>query len=141
MIELASRAKNGIKVATQKASRAGILEMLHAHLRDLRDRLTVSWPTLKLVLVSSMFAFQGPQVKGKISVTCDCWQASNVDSYFAVTAHWIEVHSDSQWSLEAGMIGFTRLNHGHTGQRLGQALFMLLARVGIAQKVRLYYFL
>jgi hypothetical protein len=61
MIELALRAKNGIKVVTQKASRAGILEMLHAHLRDLREHLTVSWQTLKLALVSSMFALQGLQ--------------------------------------------------------------------------------
>ena len=29
-------------------------------------------------------------MKEQISLTCDAWQASNADTYFAVTGHWIE---------------------------------------------------
>jgi len=29
-------------------------------------------------------------VSGKVSLTCDAWQADNADAYFAVTGHWVE---------------------------------------------------
>ena len=74
-------------------------------------------------------------VQGDVSLTCDAWLASNTDGYFAVTAHWIKELTDSQWELKNALIGFTKLNNAHNGVRLGQALFKVIKRVGIENKV------
>jgi hypothetical protein len=74
-------------------------------------------------------------VKGKVSLTCDAWQASNVDGYFAVTGSWVE-EVGGRWELQTALLGFTKLNNSHNGTRLGQALFKIVARLGIAHKVR-----
>ena len=68
-------------------------------------------------------------------MTCDGWQASNVDSYFAVTAHWIEVPTTREWMSHGALIGFVRMNSSHSGIRLGQALFKIALRISIIQKV------
>jgi hypothetical protein len=75
-------------------------------------------------------------VTGEVSLTCDAWQASNSDGYFAVTGHWIEEPSPKVWTLKSALLGFTRLNNAHNGKRLGQALFKIVDRVGISHKVR-----
>lgn len=59
----------------------------------------------------------------------------NIDGYFAVTGHWIEEKVPMQWEIESSLLGFTKVNNAHSGKRLGGALFKILDRVGIAQKV------
>ena len=78
---------------------------------------------------------QGPTVRGNISLTCDTWQASNTDGYFAVTAHWITASTPTDWELSSALIGFTRVNNAHIGVRLGQTLFKVVKRLGIEAKV------
>jgi hypothetical protein len=73
-------------------------------------------------------------VIGEVNMTCDAWQASNTDGYFAVTGHWIEESTPTQWEIKSGLLGFTRLNNAHNGERLGQALFKIIKRVGIEHK-------
>jgi hypothetical protein len=87
-----------------------------------------------LFLISSSHV-QGPKVQGDVNLTCDAWQASNTDVYFAVMAHWIRESTDSQWELKSALIGFTKLNNAHNGVWLGQALFKVIKRVGIENKV------
>ena len=79
--------------------------------------------------------YQGPAVVGEVSLTCDAWQASNVDGYFAVTGHWIDESLPTQWELKSALLGFTRLCNSHSGERLGQALFKIVDRVDITRKV------
>jgi hypothetical protein len=74
-------------------------------------------------------------VSGAVNLTCDAWQAENVEAYFAVTGHWIEEPSVGVWEVQSAVIGFTPLNNAHNGVRLGQALFKVVDRVGIAHKV------
>ena len=50
---------------------------------------------------------------GEISLTCDGWQASNVDAYFAVTMHWIEEMAHHVWKQESALVGFTKMNTAH----------------------------
>jgi hypothetical protein len=76
-------------------------------------------------------------MKGKVSLTCDTWQASNSDGYFAVTGSWIE--EGGKWKLLTALLGFTQLNNAHNGMRLGQALFKIVCRVKIAHKVSVAY--
>ena len=70
-----------------------------------------------------------------MSLTCDAWQASNTDGYFAVTGHWIEEPHAGIWELHSALFGFVRLNNAHNGKRLGGALFKTVDRLGIAHKV------
>jgi len=86
-------------------------------------------------LYSFLIIFQGPTVQSEVSLTCDAWQASNADGYFGATAHWIEEPTPGKWELKSALIGFTRLNNAHNGERLGQALFKIVRRVGIELKV------
>lgn len=75
------------------------------------------------------------EVKGRINLTCDAWQASNADGYFAVTASWIEENAVHVWSLQTALLGFVQLNNAHNGVRLGQALYKVVKRVGATHKV------
>ena len=102
----------------------------------LRDRLNVSNCGL-LSFFTLTFIYQGPTVTGQISITCDAWQASNADSYFAVTGHWIEEHAPGEWALEHALLGFAQMNCSHSGTRLGQTLFRVLSRLRIVHKVRM----
>jgi hypothetical protein len=87
-------------------------------------------------LTSPIFShLQGPTVQGEVSLTCDAWQAGNTDAYFAVTAHWTRESTPTKWELKSAIIGFTRLNNAHNGVRLGQALFKVIKRVGLENKV------
>jgi hypothetical protein len=75
-------------------------------------------------------------VKGKVSLTCDAWQASTANAYFAVTCSWVEENVwEGKWQVHTALIGFTQLNNAHNGEHLGQALFKIVARIGIAHKV------
>ena len=74
-------------------------------------------------------------MSGKINLTCDAWQAGNTEGYFAVTGHWIEESTPSNWELKSALLGFTQVNNAHNGKRLGQALFKIVERVGIEHKV------
>jgi hypothetical protein len=74
-------------------------------------------------------------VDGQINLTCDAWQASNTDSYFAVTGHWIEEVTENEWVLQNALFGFTHMNTAHNGKRLGQALYKICQRLNIVKKV------
>lgn len=69
-------------------------------------------------------------------MTTDGWQADNVDAYSSVTVHFIEKISEDHWDIRSALAGFTRLNNAHNGRRLGQALFKVVNRLGIAHRVR-----
>jgi hypothetical protein len=75
-------------------------------------------------------------VIGEVSLTCDAWQASNADAYFAVTGHWIEERAPGEWALEQALFGFVQMNTAHNGVRLGQALYKVCNRLHIVPKVR-----
>ncbi|KAJ8503453.1 hypothetical protein ONZ45_g10852 [Pleurotus djamor] len=117
MINIAARATNGVKLPTRNGTRSALITMFKLKLTLLRKRL------------------MSGAVKGKVSATCDGWQASNVDAYFAVTAHWVEEHHPGVWALEMALIGFTQINNSHNGLRLGQVLYKIAERVGIQSKM------
>jgi hypothetical protein len=74
-------------------------------------------------------------VKGEVSLTCDAWQASNSDAYFAVTGHWIEERVPGKWTIENALLGFVQMNTAHNGIRLGQVLYKVCDRLRIVAKV------
>ncbi len=74
-------------------------------------------------------------MKGAVNLTCDMWQASTVDGYFAVTGLWIEEKVPGEWKLETTPFRFVRLNYTHTRKRLREALYRVVARLKIKHKV------
>jgi hypothetical protein len=74
-------------------------------------------------------------VSGKINLTCNAWQASNTDAYFAVTGHWINEVQPGYWKLQNALFGFTCLTSAHNGKRLGCSLFVLALCLAIVHKV------
>ena len=72
---------------------------------------------------------------GEVSLTCNAWQASNVDAYFVVTGHWTEEIAPGVWEQHAALFGFTRMNTAHNGVCLGRALFGVIQQLGIPSKV------
>ena len=77
---------------------------------------------------------QSKFVQGEVSLTCNAWQASNTDGYFAVTGHWIEEPHPRIWELHSALFGFVWLNNAHNGKRLGRALFKIIDRLRISHK-------
>ena len=74
-------------------------------------------------------------VDGDINLTCDTWEASNLDGYFAVTGHWVEEWVPGIWKLEHAFLGFTQMNTSHNGVCLGQALYKICDHLKIVHKV------
>jgi hypothetical protein len=137
MIHYAARATNGVKILNVRQTRQGIIDAFKAQLLALRKRLMVRLfhsVSPRLPYLTDRCP-QSDAVKGKVSLTCDAWQASNVDGYFAVTGSWVE-EVGGRWELHTALLGFTKLNNSHNGTRLGQALFKIVARLGIAHKVQ-----
>jgi len=79
-------------------------------------------------------------VLGEVSLTCDAWQASNTDAYFAVMGHWIEEVSPGVVKENSALFGFTQMNTAHNGARLGRALYKVAKRLGITHKVSIIFF-
>ena len=75
-MDVVSRAKNGVEIPGQKSTRNEIKYLFKDYLSQLKVQLNVS-------AFSNCFDcshhLQGPTVPGKISLTCDAWQASNTD--------------------------------------------------------------
>ncbi|KAF5340819.1 hypothetical protein D9757_009868 [Collybiopsis confluens] len=99
MISIAARTTAGVKIPHRYATRKAIIRLFKKNLYELRVRFAHPWSDI---------------VTGKISVTCDAWQASNGDAYFAVTGHWIEEASSGSWMLKSALLGFTQMNTAHT---------------------------
>jgi hypothetical protein len=70
-----------------------------------------------------------------ISLTCDAWQASNANSYFAVTGSWIAEISPGHWEQQSALFGFVRMNSAHNSCHLGTALYKTCNWLGIAHKI------
>ena len=88
-----------------------------------------------LCAIADLSLLKSDAVKGLINLTCDAWQASNVDGYFAVMGSWVEEGPQSAWKVQTALLGFVQLNNAHNGQRLGQTLFKVVQRMRITHKV------
>ncbi|KAF7346742.1 putative AC transposase [Mycena sanguinolenta] len=116
MINIAARATEGINLPTRAQTRNAIIKLFHDEMNKLKIRLL------------------SDAVTGMIHITCDAWQASNTDGYYAVTGHWMET-SPGVWVLREALLGFTRMNNAHHGIRLGQTLFKIVERLGITNRI------
>ncbi|THG97764.1 hypothetical protein EW026_g4311 [Hermanssonia centrifuga] len=81
MIDIAARAQDGVEIPLCKVAHEELLDMFRQRMSNLKATLNSN------------------KVPGDINLTCDAWQASNVDGYFATTAYWIETVVGGQWKL------------------------------------------
>ncbi|KAJ2911647.1 hypothetical protein MD484_g8767, partial [Candolleomyces efflorescens] len=116
MIDVASRATNGVKIPERRATRDSILQRFKKNVAELKEK------------------FNSSEVPGDVSLTCDAWQAGNRDAYFAVTGHWIEQRAGHDWHLRSALLGFTQMNTSHNGARLGRALYDIAKQYRITHK-------
>jgi|SRR6267142_146539 len=123
MIDIASQATNGVKIPDQRATQKVIKTLFKDHMVNLKTKLNISFLLYNQCL---LIILQGLTIQGEVSLTCDAWQASNSDGYFAVTTHWIKEPTPTKWELKSALIGFMQLNNAHNGVRLGQALFKII---------------
>jgi hypothetical protein len=95
----------------------------------------VTFPYFAVQLLILAYFNKSAIATGAVSLTCDAWQASNTDGYFAVTGHWIEEPREGEWIEEEALFGFALMNTAHNGIRLSQALYRICNRLGIVYKV------
>ena len=102
----------------------------------------VHWnPKTSLVYPGAMWGLSAliTQPLHKVCLTCDTWQASNTDAYFAMTRHWIEEVSPGIHKIQGALFGFTQMNPAHNRARLGHALYKIAKRLGITHKVSIIF--
>ena len=71
---------------------------------------------------------------GQVSFTLDLWTDGPLQSYLAMTAHWI-AEADGALQLKAALIAFHHVRQKHTGKALARTVLHLLDRVGVTLKV------
>jgi hypothetical protein len=108
-------------------------------MKALRDQFNVHTkfiPCPKFVISMNLYWIQSKIVDGETSLTCDAWQASNVNCYFAVMGHWIEEVAPKQWKLKHTLLKFTQLNTAHDGVCIRKALYKICDCLNIVHKVK-----
>src|SRR5258708_1846616 len=74
---------------------------------------------------------------GQVSFTMDVWSDQNLQSYLAMTVHWIaRVEQADGLKLRTVLITFHCLTGRHDGKSLAKIVLHLLDRAGITSKVR-----
>ncbi|KAF8550337.1 hypothetical protein OG21DRAFT_1487829 [Imleria badia] len=92
VIEVAVQATNGVKIPSCKYTQTLIIDTFKENM-------------LKLCLQLLSNA-----VKGRINLTCNAWQVSNTDTYFAVTGSWTQESSPGMWEVKTALLGFMQVN-------------------------------
>jgi hypothetical protein len=111
-----------------------VIQAWRDYFEQLRRDLAVSLVYL-LQYFFSGFCIQ--MALGQISFTMDIWSDPLLQSYLALTAHWIaEVPGTSALQLKTALIAFHRLCGSHSGRLLAKTVMRLLDRAGITAKVR-----
>lgn len=72
---------------------------------------------------------------GKVSFTADMWSDKKMQSFLAVTAHWISRNDTGTLELKSSLIAFHRVWGQHTGKNLAVIVLNLLDRAGATSKV------
>jgi hypothetical protein len=67
------------------------------------------------------------------------WTDPDLKPYMAVTAHWLELiqteGGKKKLALRADLIGFVYFPGTHTGERLAEVFYFIIARMGLEKKV------
>jgi len=67
---------------------------------------------------------------GTIALTVDLWTSTANDSYFEITAHFV----DKDWKLRFLVLDFCLMPQPHTGEALKDTILTILTDLGIEHK-------
>jgi len=77
---------------------------------------------------------------GWVSFTMDMWSDNPLQSYLAITGHWIaRVKGTLSLQLELALIAFHWVHQDHSSESLANIVLCLLDRAGVTLKVRNHY--
>uniref|UniRef100_A0A803M5D0 BED-type domain-containing protein n=1 Tax=Chenopodium quinoa TaxID=63459 RepID=A0A803M5D0_CHEQI len=100
-----------VKLVSRNTLKADVLKMFKREKDKLKEELSV--------------------VKGRISLTSDCWTSITTDGYMSLTAHFV----DNQWNLQKKILNFRFLPPPHTGVHMSDHVYDLLKEWGIQKKI------
>ena len=87
--------------------------------------------------------YQFKSALGEISYTSDTWSLENMQSFYAMTAHWAyQDESDDIIKMKACLIAFHHIKGCHTAENMAKITVDLLGRAGVTDNVgniNLYY--
>ncbi|KAL1738946.1 ribonuclease H-like domain-containing protein, partial [Schizophyllum fasciatum] len=72
---------------------------------------------------------------GRVAFTMDVWSRVNLESYLAVTAHYIHTTPAGQDVLKARLVAFHHLEGSHTGENMGRAFISIVEKLGCMAKI------
>ncbi len=72
---------------------------------------------------------------GRVSFTSDIWSAVNLQSYMAVTAHYIMRLPNGRLVLRSDLVAFRALDQSHTGVNIAAVFLQLVKEIGCIKKV------
>ncbi|KAL2942223.1 putative AC transposase [Bienertia sinuspersici] len=100
-----------VKLVSRNTLKADVLKMFKREKEKLRDELNA--------------------IRGRISLTSDCWTSITTDGYMSFTAHFV----DNQWVLQKRILNFRFLPPPHTGVHMSDHVYDLLKDWGIHKKI------
>uniref|UniRef100_A0A803LVX1 BED-type domain-containing protein n=1 Tax=Chenopodium quinoa TaxID=63459 RepID=A0A803LVX1_CHEQI len=100
-----------VKLVSRNTLKADVLKMFKREKDKLKEELSV--------------------VKGRISLTSDCWTSITTDGYMSLTAHFV----DNQWNLQKKILNFRFLPPPHTGVHMSDHVYDFLKEWGIQKKI------
>uniref|UniRef100_A0A803N1U4 BED-type domain-containing protein n=1 Tax=Chenopodium quinoa TaxID=63459 RepID=A0A803N1U4_CHEQI len=100
-----------VKLVSRNTLKADVLKMFKREKDKLKEELSV--------------------VKGRISLTSDCWTSITTDGYMSLTAHFV----DNQWNLQKKILNFRFLPPPHTGVHKSDHVYDFLKDWGIQKKI------
>jgi hypothetical protein len=76
---------------------------------------------------------------GRVSFTSDIWSRQNLESYMAITAHYMaKMPNTGTLVLKSQLIAFRRLQGSHTGENIGKVFVSVVKEIGCLHKVCLW---
>uniref|UniRef100_A0A803MZQ8 BED-type domain-containing protein n=1 Tax=Chenopodium quinoa TaxID=63459 RepID=A0A803MZQ8_CHEQI len=100
-----------VKLVSRNTLKADVLKMFKREKDKLKEELSV--------------------VKGRISLTSDCWTSITTDGYMSLTAHFV----DNQWNLQKKIMNFRFLPPPHTGVHMSDHVYDFLKEWRIQKKI------
>ncbi len=74
---------------------------------------------------------------GRVSFTSDIWSAVDLQSYMAITAHYMMRLSNGRLVLRSDLVAFRGLDESHTGVNIAKVFLQVVEEIGCINKIRL----
>lgn len=72
---------------------------------------------------------------GRAAFTTDIWSNQTMESFMAITAHFIAISDANIMSLETRLVAFRGIKGAHTGENLAEEFFTVLNEIKCVNKV------